>query len=231
MPYTEKDVAAGVGGGSKMKVLLVGPPKSGKTSCACLTLPQPLYVISCDPGGLISPFKLGAKFTYDEVYTLAQLKAAVSHAVANKAKYKSILLDTVTILSQSIESEIMRSGVTGWDVYRELKKIMVGQISQLIALPMHVVLTAHMDTGSSEAGILPMMSGQTKTLIPALCNDWILLDVQTPKGSDKDKTVESKREFVLSAEGSWKAGCRSIQNGGRIEADFGVFLKKAGMKP
>ena len=75
-------------------------------------------------------------------------------------------------------------------------------------------------------GILPAMSGQAKTLLPALCQDWLWLEVSPDKSSG---TI--KRELLLGAQGNWKHGCRSIQNGGRMEANMTAFIKKAGLKP
>lgn len=233
MPYTSSDVLSGNAHGGKIKVLLMGVPKGGKSCAAVLTSPSPVFVVNADPGGLAPPASLGAKFDAEDCFDWSTLQKTVNQlkkdTLGSKPRYRTVVVDTLTLLSQHLESEIKRQGMTGWDIYRELKDRMLGALSTIIGLPVHIILTAHAletsgDTGSM--GVLPAMSGQAKVFVPALCQDWLWLEV-TPA---KDKG-EVKREFLLEAQGNWKHGCRSIQHGGRMDADFTAFIKKVGLKP
>ena len=231
MPYTNSDINTGNATGGKIKVLLLGPPKAGKTIASVKTSPGPVFVVNADPGGLASAAGMGAKFDAEDCFDYQTLTRTVTLLKKDHKKYRTVVVDTLTLLSQHLEVELKRNGLTSWDLYRELKDRVLGQITQIIALPVHVILTAHAiaslgDGDGAEMGILPAMSGQAKTLLPALCQDWIWLDVTPDKASGR-----MKREFLLEASGNWKHGCRSIQNGGRIEADMTTFIKKAGLKP
>ncbi len=65
------------------------------------------------------------------------------------------------------------------------------------------------------------VSGKSKTLIPALVQDWLWLDTQV---SESGKVT---RDFLLAPQGSWTKGARSVQGMTKMPADFTEFLRLA----
>lgn len=232
---TSKDLIKS-GGLGRFKVLLMAPPKSGKTCTALLTSPKPVYVMNCDSDGALLPAaNLGADFDYDDVFDFATLKEVVASFRSDRKRakhtfpYKTMVIDTVSLLSQHLEAELKFKGAAGWDLYRDLKDRLLGYLAPIFDLPCNIVMTAHAVEGTNEAGemgYVPLISGQSKVLLPALCQDWLWLEV-TP---DKEGKEDAKREFLLGAQGKWKHGCRSLRTTGRMKADFTAFAKKIGVK-
>ena len=105
MPYTNADVTAGSATGGRIKVLILAPPKAGKTVLAVKTSPGPVFVVNADPGGLTSAVGLGAKFEAEDVFDYATLSKTLNYLKGKKSTYKTIVIDTLTLLSQSLEAE------------------------------------------------------------------------------------------------------------------------------
>jgi hypothetical protein len=93
---------------------------------------------------------------------------------------------------------------------------------------MHLVVIAHLvpalKEGDDSAGILPSVKGQLKVDLPALIDDWILLEHavgQTPE-----------RRFVVGAQGTrWNHHGRNIKRSCVIEANFTTLLGELGLEP
>lgn len=225
---TEKDIAIS----PDVKVLVMAPPKSGKTVAVICSAPPPIFVLNADPGGLVSAKRHGGRFTYEDVFSVSDFKRALIHidkVMQSDRPYRTIIVDTATILAENIESELA-GRLSGFELFGELKRLVAGSLSRLFTYSAHVILTAHAITSAKgdagEVGTIPMISGQSKNLLPALCNEWLWLEL-TP-GQD---SMATKREFLVGPQGNWKHGCRSLKFQGRINADYntgggiGKFIK------
>lgn len=222
MPYSAKDVRARR---RIERILLVGPPKSGKTHCAVKTAPRP-YVFNADgKGALDGPVSHGAEFVAEDITSMKGYTRAFGYLKQNIKEFDTAVFDNVSSFSMILEEEIRgRVRDDPRIIYPELKRSMTRVIRDLIALPINVIIIGHVDPGAdaAEGGFDHMLSvsGGAKITIPMLIQDWIWLEV-TVDGN------EIKREFLLSPAGTWKKAVRSIKDVARMEADFTKFFALA----
>jgi hypothetical protein len=233
MPQSEKDLQAG---NEFFGLLQMGPPKAGKTVASVKDSPGPVYVLNADPKGLTSMRGFNTKFTFDDVFStaafdkaLAYLKTELSRPTNPKLpKPKTIVLDTVSLYAQTVVTELRRRGLESWDLYRELKDVLLRQLTTLIQFPAHLIINSHavldFKGEGGSMGTEPMIEGKVKTLLPALLNDWVWLEL-TP--GDPTKGIAAKREWLVGPQGNWKHGCRSLKMEGRITAGLNEFIKHA----
>lgn len=219
--YNQNDVK----GGSYARVLILGPAKAGKSSCIALTAPKPLLVLNCDgEDALQGATKLGAEYSAVNVTDRESWNAAIDYACeqAKAKRIKSIAVDTISLLGDTIKEDAEQK-LKGFDVWNELGNQMVRGLKRLKDAPAHLFITAHMVPGSDkEEGILPALQGNAKTRIPALINDWILLQVMPEQ--------DPERVFYLGPQKGWTHSGRNIRKTCAIEADIGLLLEELGIK-
>jgi hypothetical protein len=229
--YTHANMEAS--GKSLLRVLLMGPKGSGKTCAAVGTAPGPVFVVNADPGGLHSVAKRGGKFTAEDINSFASWRSTVDMLVKSckgqRPAYKTVVIDTLSLLSQILVEECRRGGLSSWDLYGELKNRIMGPFELLRTLPIHLIVCSHAvaDLGEEKIGLIPMVEGKSGRLISAMLQDCLWLEVT----HDLKTNAPVKREFLLQPHGSWKHGSKSIQHTDRIPADFRVYMREAGMKP
>jgi hypothetical protein len=206
------------------RILLLGPAKAGK-STACATAPSPL-VINCDgQGALKGAARLGGKFLAIDAYSRATWKAAIRQAVgwATEEKCRTIVVDSVTLLQDNLLDEIGQS-FSGFEKWGELARELVGGLKILLKAPAHLIVTAHMMADSDNiAGIVPVLSGQSKTRIPALLDDWVLLETLT------EPTV--KRQFLVGPQKNWTASGRNVRRSCAVEPTIPALFAELGIRP
>lgn len=227
MPFkTEKDIESS----GNANILFMAPAKSGKTCTAVLTAPRPIFILNSDPDGLVGPRKLGAKFEYEDCYDYASLKKhweSLKKETGGKNGIRTVIIDSFTFLARALLAELENNGAKGFELYNELERRVVGSLTNYMRLPAHKIIIAHAINGSNNAGdlgIMPAVKGVAKTIVPAMCQDMLWMEVVAEKGK------EPRREFLLGPEGDWTHGMRSLHGGGRMEADFGALFKKMGLK-
>lgn len=208
------------------RVLLLGPAKAGKTTAIAGTAPQPL-VLNCDGIGASK----GAKNVYPDstfdvldCHTRAELKSSISKVekMVTAGITKTVVLDTVTLLADSLLDEIKLT-LTGWDVWDELESCVMGALKRLCALPVHVVVIAHMNPAKDPTeGIMPAIGGKLKTRLPAYLDDWILLDIENDR-----KPFE--RAFLLGPQKTWTHSGRNIRKKTMCEATFPALCAELGI--
>lgn len=207
------------------RVLLLGPAKAGKTTAIAGTAPQPL-VINCDGIGATK----GAKHVYDstfdvvDAFTRAGLKQAVTTAEKMVAAgiTKTVVLDTATLLADSLLDEISVT-LTGWDKWDELESCIIGALRRLLKLPAHLFVIAHMDPAKDPTeGIMPSIGGKLKKRLPALLDDWILLDVENDR-------KPHERAFLLGPQKTWTHSGRNIRKKEMCAATVPVLLERLGI--
>lgn len=207
------------------RVLLLGPAKAGKTTAIAGTAPQPL-IINCDGIGATK----GAKHIYDSTFDVvdahnrAGLKNAVSVAekMAAAGITKTVVLDTVTLLADSLLDEISVT-LTGWDIWTELENCVMGALKRLCKLPAHVFVIAHMSPAKDPTeGIMPAIGGKLKTRLPAYLDDWVLLDVENDR-------KPHERAFLLGPQKTWTHSGRNIRKKEMCEATVPALLGHLGI--
>jgi hypothetical protein len=222
MPYSSHDVRARK---RLERILLVGPPKSGKTCCSALTAPGPKYIFNVDgKGGLDGAALQGAEFDADDITGFSSYTKAFAYLKANIKNYRTVIFDNVSTFAMVLEDEI-RTKVRDDPrvIYPQLKRDLTRVIRDLISLPVNVIIIGHVDPGeNAEKGGFDHMlsvSGGAKVTIPMLIQDWIWLEV-----SIDPTTHEVQREFLLAPQGTWKKAVRSIKDVEKMPADFSAFF-------
>jgi hypothetical protein len=213
------------------RVLLLGPPKAGKSSCIAATAPAPVLVINCDGRDAL----LGAarvrrtlkapKFLAIDVDSVASLKRAVSVAerMVRDEQARTVVLDTASLLVDTLINEITLH-MQGWDAWRELHKVVMQAVDKLRALDAHLFVVCHMTADADNAaGMLPAIGGKLKVTLPARLSDWVLLDVQPGR--------RPERMFLLGPQDKWTYSGRHMRRSTAIDADVGLLLEEFGIEP
>lgn len=215
-----------------LRLLLLGFPKTGKTTTAILTSPGPIYVINCDQESSLLPARrLGAKFEWDYVRKLADMENAIRCAQmgVQKGKYKTVILDTLTSFARRAreEFEVLSKSAAGepdgrkyWDW---LSKRLLNTCDRLLDLHCHVIVIAHYTEVSKEIdgqlqktgeGIVPLIQGSARNQISGMFDDVVFFQKN-----------QGKREFLLKDGGKFGPGGRSQDTVDVIEADITELWK------
>jgi AAA domain-containing protein len=212
------------------RVLLLGPPKGGKTTCILTTAPRP-FVINCDGRGATKGARnLGAKFKGVDVDDSASWRQACKLALelAEKGEIRTIVVDTVSLLSDVLTDEMglkHRGNKNSYERWTELTDHLIGGLRVLLDAKAHVFTIGHMKPEVETAtGIMPLIAGASKVRWPALVDDWVLLEVNTEK-------PEVQRNFVLGPQKLWTAQGRNMRRTTTIRADVMLLLKELGLEP
>jgi hypothetical protein len=208
------------------RVLLVGPPKAGKTTCVAATAPKPL-VINCDGYGATHGAARAARAKGAEFLTLDaddadEIKRAINTArqLVEKGLVETVVLDTVSMLVATLVQEAKLT-LTGWDVWTTVYDRTMKAVRALMGLSAHLFVTSHMtaDTGDDNpAGILPHIPGkQLRVDLPALLADWVVLDIEPER-------LPHERMFLLGPQKYWTASGRHVKRTCAIPADVPSLL-------
>jgi hypothetical protein len=210
------------------RILLLGPAKAGKTTAIAGTAPKPL-VLNCDGLSATKGAKrvhAASRFDVIDVNSRASLIHGVKAAEAMVAAghTRTVILDTATLLVDNILDEVTKAGFEGWDRWDELEKAVMGSVKRLAALEAHLFVISHMDPTKDPAqGILPTIGGKLKTRLPAMLDDWILLDV--------DPERDPERVFLLGPQKTWTHSGRNIRRKCMVEADVEALFEELGITP
>ena len=210
----------------KARILLLGPPKIGKTTAIAKGAPEPL-LINCDgKNAALGAVNQGARFKYAvDVNSGAQWVAACGMAkeLAEKGDIKSVIVDTASLLNYTLISENKRSGAKGWDIYTQATETAMRGFDILRNLNAHLFVVSHLKVeGETVAGIMPDVKGELKALIPRLIEDWVMIELDP---------VTGKRNFLVGAQKFWTPSGRNIKRSCVIEADVGLLFKELGINP
>lgn len=162
-----------------IKILLCGPPGSGKT-CAAVSFPYPMLVLDFDQKinsaaawyasdkerlQNVDVRQLGKRL--DDSDPIAELNKIIREELvpqqkAGEMKYKTLVVDSCTTFSAAVLAHIVKTnpgvkrvasaqGVqAGVQDFGILKREFAKLIPGLLSLPMNVVMTAHIKTDRSE---------------------------------------------------------------------------------
>jgi hypothetical protein len=232
MPYSVADIRARQ---FLLRMLLVAPPKQGKSTCAISTCPKPCFVLNTDGKGAFDYAVLAGKvqegeMDVEDLTSVKGFKRGLAHVRANPDKYKTVVLDNLTFFAGIVEEEVRREtkGEDGRQVYPKIERILLTCLNDLISLPHHVIVIGHVDPSEEKKaagsfGHILSISGKAKIKVPSLMQDWVWLEVSI----DED-TGLAKYEFLLAPEGHWKQAVRSIKTDTkRMAADVSKFIRLA----
>lgn len=189
------------------RVLLVGPPKAGKTT-SLLTAPKPL-LINCDGPNAAKGAAHHSGCANDvpilDAFSIQSWKLAVSNArkAVAAGAVKTVIVDTVTLLADNILDELKAKKFEGFLLWNEFDSVIRIQLKQLLSLDAHVFLVFHMDASHEDgAGILPLFPGSGKRKIAGMVDDWLLFDMVPNRNP--------QRQFILAPQDNWTGSCRNI---------------------
>ena len=233
MPINASDCAKA----AYLRLLVMAPPKAGKTTTTLMTCEKPAYVINCDDDhSLIPAARKTTDFVYDNVFApdpMTSLNKAIKEAAdgVKAGRYKTIILDTISVLSRRLMAQLeapaleMGKQPDGRKTYPEHENRLIGAVERLFRLKAHVIVLSHFIEVGGEAegqlaktgaGIAPLLAGKARATIPALFQDVVFLEKK------KDKS----RVFITSIDGVWGPGCRSL-SATEVPADIMGFWKLA----
>lgn len=219
--YSNEDISAS----AHARVLLVGKPKAGKT-CALMTAPSPL-LINCDSKNAARGAAVHVKNKFEVINcsTISTWEKAlqVAEKGVQAGVFKSIVVDTVTLLCDNILDNLKVKGFKNFELWNELDSIVRGGIKKLNTLNAHLFVSAHMpQSHDGPEGALALIPGQMKEKIPALLDDAILMLAEPGKKPD--------RVFVLGPQPGWNGGGRNVRRDCVIEASIPALFEEFGIK-
>ncbi len=231
MPYNAADVRARE---TLARILICGLPKAGKTTCAVLTAPQPVFVFNSDGKGALDPVMLlGGDFSAEDITDYGSYTRAHMWLKTNMSKFfdpakgirGTVVFDNISTFSGQVQEELKKDYKDGRQLFPELGARMTRVIRDLIALPLHLVVLGHLKNGeklTGESTKFLSVPGSGGIAISALVQDFIGLEV-----SLDPNTNEVKREFLLAPDGAWQAAAiRSVKTKiKRMPADVSLFLE------
>lgn len=225
-----------------LRLLVLGPPKAGKTTTAVVTSPGPVLVWNSDqPDGLdpavswIEDHNLNQEFLYNRVRSIKDIEAAFAsiHTLIKANKVKTLVWDTITGFSDVLSESCLaafpgNNGVSdGRKAWPEYHRRLADYVQRLRCLPCHVVVTAHFEEWMTDdakdknvkapkvgQGIVPCLFGKSRQRIGGLFSDVVFLDQSEP------------RSFITSIKGVWGPGCRHLTP----DNSKGVSVVKADIK-
>lgn len=219
-----------------LRVLLMGPPKLGKSVAAICTSPSPVRVFLCESDTALReaqrrgpPFefeRLRAEGAYKQMTTL--LVQAKEDAKAGKVK--TLIIDPLSDFADRLLAESFKLNLTnqgeedGRRAFPHFTKRLLHCVDLAFTIPAHLIVICHyMEVGGGEMGlpktgegIVPLIQGQARARISAKFNDVLWLDYDR-------KTQE--RLFVTGPQGAWGPGCRNLSTTQTLPADFTALIK------
>jgi hypothetical protein len=214
------------------RVLLLGTAKIGKTTTLLQSAPKPL-VINCDGEGATQYAAAeGADFYEIRVGNVNGVGCKNAWTAARRAakelaeagEIRSIIVDTITLLGDNLVEDLSVT-LQGFDLWNEIYSQLVGGYKKLAELPAHLFVVGHMDPREDEiSGIMPLIPGKAKAVLPTLCADWVLFDYEAGR-------KPHERAFLLGPQKSWTHSGRNVRRVCQVEPSVPALLKEMGFEP
>jgi hypothetical protein len=218
-----------------LRVLLMGFAKVGKTTSSIKSLVDMAgdgYVIECgDKSSLAPAARQTKRFSFDVVRDESQMELAIREARqgAKAGKYGWILLDDLSIYAQWLEVALRDASARSsknnepnpfqyWPAHKER---LINIVARLFDAKCHFVCTTHyMEPPAAKdgqrakhgEGIVPLIGGSARELLPAYFSDVLFME-----------KVDGKRSFVVNPEGVYGPGCQSTDESVVLDASFKAF--------
>jgi AAA domain len=222
---------------SFLRMLLMSPPKLGKTEHAVSTSPDPVRVLLCeDDTALRGARRQTTKFDFERIVGWNSMMKAVTEAKldAKAGKIKTVIVDPITTFADKLLAECVAATLTkegnedGRKAHPEFTKRIIHLVDLLMTIPAHLIVVAHhMETGGDDdskklgPGLVPLMPNTaSRTKMGAMFYDVVWMDLA------KVGWPEYRgRTFITSPDGAWGPGCRSLAGSDRLPAHIGKFLE------
>lgn len=209
------------------RVMLLGPPRVGKTTSILTTAPGPIFAINCDGrSSLTFPREEGAKFMAVDCETAAHMIEAARLAckLAAEGKIRTVVFDTITIAVDNMQEEFSRR-LEGRELWAEILATGMRLIRQLTQVDAHLFVIGHLLQGdyADTVGLVPAIGGQLKAKVPARLNDWVLFDHVPGRNPE--------RQYLLGDQTKWSAAGRNIRRSIALPADVNALFEELGIKP
>ena len=220
-----------------VRMLLMSPPKLGKTTHAVETSPGPVRVLLCeDDSALLGARRQTRNFEFERVTGWNSMMKYVVEAKrdAKDGKLKTLIVDPITMFADNLLEECFVATKTkegnedGRKAHPEFTKRILHIVTLLLTIPAHVIVIAHyMDTGGDDdtkklgAGLMPLMPNTaSRTKLAAMFYNVVWMDLAKP-----GQPEYRNRTFITSPDGCWGPGCRSLASNEKLPAHVGEFIK------
>lgn len=220
-----------------LRMLLMGPPKSGKTTHVVATMPGKTRVLLCESDTALRGARRESRnFDFVRIHNWETMTAAAVEAKrdAKAGLIQGVVVDPITtfadkLLGQCVELTKTKEGnEDGRKAHPEFTKRIVHLVDLLMTIPAHLVVIAHhMETGGDDEGkklgmgLVPLMPNTaSRTKLGAMFYDVVWMDIAKP-GQPEYKG----RTFVTGPDGCWGPGCRSLAANDKLPAHIGEFIK------
>jgi hypothetical protein len=229
-----------------LRVLLMGPPKCGKTSTCVATSPGPVAVLLCEADSALRGAKrhspsadhfgfIRVKGWNSMMKGLEEVKEAIK-----EDGVKTVIVDPLSDFAAELEAECLMAtdngrGPDGRRAYPEYNKRLRHLLERLFALKAHLIVISHyIEVGGGEVqpegggsptpregeGIVPLLAGKARALVSAKFTDVIWMDIR------RDGPKETGgRVFVTAPQGVWGPGCRSLDGSTVLPANITKLIE------
>jgi hypothetical protein len=222
-----------------IRVLLMGPPKVGKSVMAIASSPRPVRVFLCESDSALQSARrfVGDRFTFDRTRTHKAMLESLHTARRDvkKGRIKTIIVDPLSTMAGKLEEFCLKQTKThsgadnGMKAYPMYNRILRQIREQLLDLKCHVIVITHyIESGGAETadgtpqtgeGIVPMLAGRARAEFSAAFPDVVWMDYQA-----------GKRVLVTGPQGAWGPGCRSLKDTHVLPADITSEKKRVGIR-
>lgn len=224
---------------SRLRILMLGQPKAGKTSAVVSTSPGPVRVLLCEDMSALREAKRRSPkghFDVEQIKGWNSMQKAMSEAKQDAASgnIKTLVIDPLSDFADRVLLECFELTKTsqgnddGRKAYPECTKRLKHLTEQLFAMPCHVVVICHhLVTGPDPGeglektgqGIVPLLPGASRAIIAAKFSDIVWFDLKVVNGKED-------RAFVTGPQGAWGPGCRSLPSTETLEPDITKLIDR-----
>jgi hypothetical protein len=208
------------------RILLVGAAKIGKTTCLLQTAPRPLIINADGKGATQYAAKSGADYLEIPARNVAEWDKAraVARQLVAAGEIDTIIVDSYSLLSEKLIEDLLETTADKRQAFGKLRELLVGGYNKLAMLEAHLFVVAHLQPAwEGIAGVLPLVQGSAKDVLPAMVADWVLFDYEPKR--------DPQRGFVVGPQGEWTASGRHIKRSCIVPPDAKALLAELGFKP
>lgn len=214
-----------------VRMLLLGEPKSGKTTMVVGTAPPPVRVILCEADSALVPAKRVTRdFTFDVVGDHDEMTSAILSAkrAVKAGEVKSVIVDPLSnygVGLLDIAMEVHKQD--GRRAYPMVERQVCQIIDQLLTIQAHVIVVSHFIAKEGDEstkvgeGMLPLLPGQKlQKLVPSKFSDvvWFHHDPRS-----------DRRVLKVNPQGVFGPSGRSFREAREIEGDVYADKKYVGI--
>lgn len=219
-----------------LRLLLLGPPKVGKSSMCVATAPGPVRILLCESDSALRSARHYTKdFSFERTRNHKDMLEALHEARrdARKKRIGTLLVDPLSTMAAVLEEYCLKQTKTsnGGDnpmkAYPMYGRILRQITEQILDLPCHTIVIMHYiesggtDDGTPQTGegYVPLLAGKARAMIPSLFPDVVWMDIKN-----------GRRILVTGPQGAWGPGCRSLKGTKIIPADIELDEGRIGIR-